>query len=216
MPRKDTQEKIKRYSAVSIIMRQLYGTSMTSLPGYILLHNVLYKHFEDESKTLDELVQWACKKFTFKMSVEGGYTEIQNVITMATPDQSEEEDKERTRLLLQKVIEEADDLYNKNKLYEAVSGAVESMDFSDLLETEKKIDPNKVKQDLIKILFEIKRGKSLAEAVEKIAEETCEGCVPERFQNEKDKKINDLKKSVLLVFIDETELLKFEKSISVK
>ena len=52
--------------------------------------------------------------------------------------------------------------------------------------------------------------------LEKIAEETCEGCVPARFQNEKDKKINDLKKSVLLVFFDETELLKFEKSISVK
>lgn len=216
MVRKDTKEKITRYSTVSIIMRQLYGVSTSGMPGYILLHDVLYKHFEDENKSLDELVQWACKKFIFKIPVEDGYTEIQKVITQNIPDKSEEDDKATNKTLLQKVIKQADELYAKHNVYEAVSNAVQSMDLSDLLEADKQIDLNKIKLDLVKILFEIKRGKSLYEAEEKIAAEECKDCIPEIMEQEKAKRRSDLQKSISSVFLDETELLKFEESISVK
>ncbi len=41
---KKVEEKRSRYSAVSIILRQMYGTRMAGMPGYILLQDVVYKH----------------------------------------------------------------------------------------------------------------------------------------------------------------------------
>lgn len=64
-----TQQKYERYEDTIMIMRQLFGTRLTSRPGYILLQDVIYKHLKENGKmSVEKLVKWAGKHFVFSMS----------------------------------------------------------------------------------------------------------------------------------------------------
>lgn len=70
-----------------------------------------------------------------------------------------------------------------------------------------------VEQDVIKILFEIKRGKTLEEAIYKIAEEEAEPG-PHAKREERKAKIKErLRNTILLVFPSEMEMLEFAETI---
>ncbi len=63
MAKENTKEtrleaKKSRYSAVSIIMREMYGTKFGYMPGYILLQDVFYKHFKEKEMPVEELIKW--------------------------------------------------------------------------------------------------------------------------------------------------------------
>lgn len=143
---KKVEEKRSRYSAVSIILRQMYGTRMAGMPGYILLQDVVYKHLEDKTLTMDELVEWACKHFSFQISVDDAYDEILQVVTQNLPEAENGEDN--IMLILPDVLAEATNLYEKKIIFEKVAKAVRSLKI-----------PAMIEQDVISILFEIKRGK---------------------------------------------------------
>lgn len=49
---KKTQQKYERYEDTIMIMRQLFGTRLTSRPGYILLQDVIYKHLKENGKII--------------------------------------------------------------------------------------------------------------------------------------------------------------------
>ena len=102
---KKVEEKRSRYSAVSIILRQMYGTRMAGMPGYILLQDVVYKHLEDKTLTMDELVEWACKHFSFQINVDDAYDEILQVVTQNLPEAENGEDN--IMLILPDVLAEA-------------------------------------------------------------------------------------------------------------
>lgn len=143
---KKVEEKRSRYSAVSIILRQMYGTRMAGMPGYILLQDVVYKHLEDKTLTMDELVEWACKHFSFQISVDDAYDEILQVVTQNLPEAENGEDN--IMLILPDVLAEATNLCEKKIIFEKVAKAVRSLKI-----------PAMIEQDVISILFEIKRGK---------------------------------------------------------
>lgn len=145
---KKVEEKRSRYSAVSIILRQMYGTRMAGMPGYILLQDVVYKHLEDKTLTMDELVEWACKHFSFQISVDDAYDEILQVVTQNLPEAENGEDN--IMLILPDVLAEATNLYEKKIIFEKVAKAVRSLKI-----------PAMIEQDVISILFEIKRGKTI-------------------------------------------------------
>lgn len=164
---KELKEKRSRYSAVCIILRQLYGVRMTGMPGYILLQDVVYKHLEDKSLTIDELIQWACKHFVFTISVDDAYDEILQVVTQKLPE------------------------------------AVHKLKISKLIE-----------QDIISILFEIKRGKTIEQALEKLASEDVVGVTEAKRPEEKAKREKELHNTILVAFSSESELLEFAATIS--
>ena len=122
---KKVEEKRSRYSAVSIILRQMYGTRMAGMPGYILLQDVVYKHLEDKTLTMDELVEWACKHFSFQISVDDAYDEILQVVTQNLPEVENGEDN--IMLILPDVLAEATNLYEKKIIFEKVAKAVRSL-----------------------------------------------------------------------------------------
>ena len=184
------KEKRSRYSAVSIIMRQLFGVRMAGMPGYILLQDVVYKHLEDKSLTTDELVEWAVKHFVFDITVDDAYDEIFQVVTQKLPEA--ENGEEDVMMILPKVLNEATDLYKKRMLYGKVTEAVHRLNIPPLIE-----------HDIISILFEIKRGKTIEQALKKLA-------------NEDVAEVNEAKKLhniILVAFPSEAALLEFAKTI---
>ena len=184
------KEKRSRYSAVSIIMRQLFGVRMAGMPGYILLQDVVYKHLEDKSLTTDELVEWAAKHFVFDITVDDAYDEIFQVVTQKLPEA--ENGEEDVMMILPKVLNEATDLYKKRMLYGKVTEAVHRLNIPPLIE-----------HDIISILFEIKRGKTIEQALKKLA-------------NEDVAEVNEAKKLhniILVAFSSEAALLEFAKTI---
>lgn len=197
---KELKEKRSRYSAVSIILRQLYGVRMTGMPGYILLQDVVYKHLEDKSLTIDELVEWACKHFVFTISVDDAYDEILQVVTQKLPEA--ENGEEDVMMLLPKVLSEATDLYEKRMLFGKITEAVHKL----------KISPM-IKQDIISILFEIKRGKTIDQALEKLANEDVAGVTEAERLKEKAKRKKELHNIILVAFSSEVELLEFAETI---
>ena len=207
-------KKRSRYSSVSIIMRQLYGSRLGHLPGYFLLQDVIYKHLVKKNMSLDELVTWSTKKFIFTISQEEAYKEIQQVITQNLPEPEKGPDNslEETKAVLTKVLEEATDLYEKQSTYAKVSKAVREMEFPDTIEKESIMI---VEQDIIKILFEIKRGKNLDDAISKIAQEETE-TGPQKKQEERKEKVKKrLRNTILLVFSSEIEMLNFADGINI-
>ena len=198
---KELKEKRSRYSAVSIILRQLYGVRMTGMPGYILLQDVVYKHLEDKRLTIDELVEWACKHFVFDISVDDAYDEILQVVTQKLPEAENGEDN--IIEILPEVLAEATDLYEKKIIFGNVAEAVHKMKI-----------PTMIEQDIISILFEIKRGKTIAEAVEKLASEDVVGVTEAKRPEEKAKRKKELHNTIFVAFSSETELLEFAEAIS--
>ncbi len=197
---KNLKEKRSRYSAVSIILRQLYGVRMTGMPGYILLQDVVYKHLEDKRLTIDELVEWACKHFVFDISVDDAYDEILQVVTQKLPEAENGEDN--IIEILPEVLAEATDLYEKKIIFGNVAEAVHKMKI-----------PTMIEQDIISILFEIKRGKTIAEAVEKLASEDVVVTEAKRPE-EKAKRKKELHNTILVAFSSESELVEFAATIS--
>lgn len=197
---KELKEKRSRYSAVSIILRQLYGVRMTGMPGYILLQDVVYKHLEDKSLTIDELVEWACKHFVFTISVDDAYDEILQVVTQKLPEAENGEDN--IIEILPEVLAEATDLYEKKIIFGKVAEAVRSLKI-----------PAMIEQDVISILFEIKRGKTIEEALEKLADEDVLEFAEALKMKEKRRKIKELKNTILLAFPSEMEMLEFAENI---
>lgn len=198
---KNLKEKRSRYSAVSIILRQLYGVRMTGMPGYILLQDVVYKHLEDKRLTIDELVEWACKHFVFDISVDDAYDEILQVVTQKLPEAENGEDN--IIEILPEVLAEATDLYEKKIIFGNVAEAVHKMKI-----------PTMIEQDIISILFEIKRGKTIAEAVEKLASEDVVGVTEAERPEEKAKRKKELHNTILVAFSSESELVEFAATIS--
>lgn len=197
---KNLKEKRSRYSAVSIILRQLYGVRMTGMPGYILLQDVVYKHLEDKRLTIDELVEWACKHFVFDISVDDAYDEILQVVTQKLPEAENGEDN--IIEILPEVLAEATDLYEKKIIFGNVAEAVHKMKI-----------PTMIEQDIISILFEIKRGKTIAEAVEKLASEDV-GVTEAKRPEEKAKRKKELHNTILVAFSSEFEMVEFAATIS--
>ena len=197
---KELKEKRSRYSDVAVILRQLYGVRMTGMPGYILLQDVLYKHLENKNLTIDELVEWACKHFVFTISVDDAYDEILQVVTQQLPEA--ENGEEDVMMLLPKVLSEATDLYEKRMLFGKITEAVHKL----------KISPM-IKQDIISILFEIKRGKTIDQALEKLANEDVAGVTEAERLKEKAKRKKELHNIILVAFSSEVELLEFAETI---
>ena len=197
---KKVEEKRSRYSAVSIILRQMYGTRMAGMPGDILLQDVVYKHLEDKTLTMDELVEWACKHFSFQISVDDAYDEILQVVTQNLPEAENGEDN--IMLILPDVLAEATNLYEKKIIFEKVAKAVRSLKI-----------PAMIEQDVISILFEIKRGKTIEEALEKLADEDVLEFAEALKMKEKRRKIKELKNTILLAFPSEMEMLEFAENI---
>ena len=197
---KELKEKRSRYSDVAVILRQLYGVRMTGIQGYILLQDVLYKHLENKNLTIDELVEWACKHFVFTISVDDAYDEILQVVTQQLPEA--ENGEEDVMMLLPKVLSEATDLYEKRMLFGKITEAVHKL----------KISPM-IKQDIISILFEIKRGKTIDQALEKLANEDVAGVTEAERLKEKAKRKKELHNIILVAFSSEVELLEFAETI---
>ena len=59
MSKERKSEEKARYSATTVIMRQLFHQKQIGQPGYLLLQDVIYKHLEGRDQTLDELVKWS-------------------------------------------------------------------------------------------------------------------------------------------------------------
>ena len=197
---KELKEKRSRYSDVAVILRQLYGVRMTGMPGYILLQDVLYKYLENKNLTIDELVEWACKHFVFTISVDDAYDEILQVVTQQLPEA--ENGEEDVMMLLPKVLSEATDLYEKRMLFGKITEAVHKL----------KISPM-IKQDIISILFEIKRGKTIDQALEKLANEDVAGVTEAERLKEKAKRKKELHNIILVAFSSEVELLEIAETI---
>ncbi len=205
---KETKEKIleekrSRYSSCSIIMRQLLGTRWGHLPGYILLQDVIYKHLENRNMSIKELIAWATSKFTFETTEEEAYEEIFNILTI-NHDVKEDLTNfyEITEKLVKKTLEEATDLYEKQQTYEKVKEEIEKFQL-----------PFYVEQDIIKIVFQVKRGKTLAEAIDKIAEEYALEAETAERASAKKKMEASLFNTVMTAFPSEMEMLEFAENI---
>lgn len=171
------------------------------MPGYTLFHDVVYKHLEDEDLTIDELVEWACKHFIFPITVEEAYDEIIQVITQNLPESENGDDD--IIVLLPKALTEATMLYEKKIVFGNVAEAVRKRNFSVMIE-----------QEIIAILYEIKRGRTIEEALEKIATRDTAEVAKAKRQEEKAKRKKELKNTILVAFSSEAELLEFADSIS--
>ena len=75
-----------------------------------------------------------------------------------------------------------------------------------------KISPM-IKQDIISILFEIKRGKTIDQALEKLANEDVAGVTEAERLKEKAKRKKELHNIILVAFSSEVELLEFAETI---
>ena len=195
MAKENTEEtrleaKKSRYSAVSIIMREMYGTKFGYMPGYILLQDVFYKHFKEKEMPVEELIKWAISKFVMDLDYDEALEEIMLIVTQNLP-----ESKGNNISLLDEALERASDLYDKQICYSRVVAAVREIPIMNVLE-----------RDIIRILFEIKRGKTLPEALEKLATEDTD---PKSKQLTEDKNLRklELTNAIFCAFGSDVEML---------
>ena len=200
MAKENTKEtrleaKKSRYSAVSIIMREMYGTKFGYMPGYILLQDVFYKHFKEKEMPVEELIKWAISKFVMDMDYDEALEEIMLIVTQNLP-----ESKGNNISLLDEALERASNLYDKQICYSRVVAAVREIPIMNVLE-----------RDIIRILFEIKRGKTLTEALEKLATEDTD---PKSKQLTEDKNLRklELTNAIFCAFGSDVEMLEFAEN----
>lgn len=200
MAKENTKEtrleaKKSRYSAVSIIMREMYGTKFGYMPGYILLQDVFYKHFREKEMPVEELIKWAISKFVMDMDYDEALEEIMLIVTQNLP-----ESKGNNISLLDEALERASNLYDKQICYSRVVAAVREIPIMNVLE-----------RDIIRILFEIKRGKTLPEALEKLATEDTD---PKSKQLTEDKNLRklELTNAIFCAFGSDVEMLEFAEN----
>ncbi|MFR1776433.1 MAG: hypothetical protein ACLSW4_00030 [Clostridia bacterium] len=200
MAKENTKEtrleaKKSRYSAVSIIMREMYGTKFGYMPGYILLQDVFYKHFKEKEMPVEELIKWAISKFVMDMDYDEALEEIMLIVTQNLP-----ESKGNNISLLDEALERASNLYDKQICYSRVVAAVREIPIMNVLE-----------RDIIRILFEIKRGKTLPEALEKLATEDTD---PKSKQLTEDKNLRklELTNAIFCAFGSDVEMLEFAEN----
>lgn len=200
MAKENTKEtrleaKKSRYSAVSIIMREMYGTKFGYMPGYILLQDVFYKHFKEKEMPVEELIKWAISKFVMDMDYDEALEEIMLIVTQNLP-----ESKGNNISLLDEALERASNLYDKQICYSRVVAAVREISIMNVLE-----------RDIIRILFEIKRGKTLPEALEKLATEDTD---PKSKQLTEDKNLRklELTNAIFCAFGSDVEMLEFAEN----
>lgn len=200
MAKENTEEtrleaKKSRYSAVSIIMREMYGTKFGYMPGYILLQDVFYKHFKEKEMPVEELIKWAISKFVMDLDYDEALEEIMLIVTQNLP-----ESKGNNISLLDEALERASDLYDKQICYSRVVAAVREIPIMNVLE-----------RDIIRILFEIKRGKKLPEALEKLATEDTD---PKSKQLTEDKNLRklELTNAIFCAFGSDVEMLEFAEN----
>ena len=189
------EAKKSRYSAVSIIMREMYGTKFGYMPGYILLQDVFYKHFKEKEMPVEELIKWAISKFVMDLDYDEALEEIMLIVTQNLP-----ESKGNNISLLDEALERASDLYDKQICYSRVVAAVREIPIMNVLE-----------RDIIRILFEIKRGKTLPEALEKLATEDTD---PKSKQLTEDKNLRklELTNAIFCAFGSDVEMLEFAEN----
>lgn len=200
MAKENTKEtrleaKKSRYSAVSIIMREMYGTKFGYMPGDILLQDVFYKHFKEKEMPVEELIKWAISKFVMDMDYDEALEEIMLIVTQNLP-----ESKGNNISLLDEALERASNLYDKQICYSRVVAAVREIPIMNVLE-----------RDIIRILFEIKRGKTLPEALEKLATEDTD---PKSKQLTEDKNLRklELTNAIFCAFGSDVEMLEFAEN----
>lgn len=200
MAKENTKEtrleaKKSRYSAVSIIMREMYGTKFGYMPGYILLQDVFYKHFKEKDMPVEELIKWAISKFVMDLDYDEALEEIMLIVTQNLP-----ESKGNNISLLDEALERASNLYDKQICYSRVVAAVREIPIMNVLE-----------RDIIRILFEIKRGKTLPEALEKLATEDTD---PKSKQLTEDKNLRklELTNAIFCAFGSDVEMLEFAEN----
>lgn len=200
MAKENTEEtrleaKKSRYSAVSIIMREMYGTKFGYMPGYILLQDVFYKHFKEKEMPVEELIKWAISKFVMDLDYDEALEEIMLIVTQNLP-----ESKGNNISLLDEALERASDLYDKQICYSRVVAAVREIPIMNVLE-----------RDIIRILFEIKRGKTLPEALEKLATEDTD---PKSKQLTEDKNLRklELTNAIFCAFGSDVEMLELAEN----
>ena len=200
MAKENTEEtrleaKKSRYSAVSIIMREMYGTKFGYMPGYILLQDVFYKHFKEKEMPVEDLIKWAISKFVMDLDYDEALEEIMLIVTQNLP-----ESKGNNISLLDEALERASDLYDKQICYSRVVAAVREIPIMNVLE-----------RDIIRILFEIKRGKTLPEALEKLATEDTD---PKSKQLTEDKNLRklELTNAIFCAFGSDVEMLEFAEN----
>ena len=200
MAKENTEEtrleaKKSRYSAVSIIMREMYGTKFGYMPGYILLQDVFYKHFKEKEMPVEELIKWAISKFVMDLDYDEALEEIMLIVTQNLP-----ESKGNNISLLDEALERASDLYDKQICFSRVVAAVREIPIMNVLE-----------RDIIRILFEIKRGKTLPEALEKLATEDTD---PKSKQLTEDKNLRklELTNAIFCAFGSDVEMLEFAEN----
>lgn len=186
------EKKRSRYSAVSIIMRQMYGVKFGYMPGYILLQDVIYKHLKNRKLPVKDLINWANEKFVAELTYDEAVEEIMLIVTQNLPE-SEGNDIS----LLERAIERATELYDKHVCYSKVSLAVRKMELPIIPE-----------QEIIRILFELKRGKTLAEAIAKIADEDVDENSKKRSTEIKERK-EELMNTIVFAFSSEMEMVEF-------
>ena len=137
----------------------------------------------------------------FTISVDDAYDEILQVVTQKLPEAENGEDN--IIEILPEVLAEATDLYEKKIIFGKVAEAVHKLKISTLIE-----------QDIISILFEIKRGKTIEQALEKLASEDVVGVTEAKRPEEKAKRKKELHNTILVAFSSESELLEFAATIS--
>lgn len=187
---KKTQQKYEIYEDTIMIMRQLFGTRLTSRPGYILLQDVIYKHLKENGKmSVEKLVKWAGKHFVFSMSKDMAYERIEEFLE-TQKDISDSMEKE-----IEKVLKEAESIYYRKKMYASVVNALDKPG-EDFTEDDQQL--------IIKLLFELKKGINLEEAIIKVANEE----LP-KDENPEEK----IKEIIKVSFDSEEGLLDFLKTI---
>ena len=192
------EAKKSRYSSVCIIMREMYGTKFGYMPGYILLQDVIYKHLKDKEMPVEELIKWAMDKFVMNLEYEEALEEIMLIVTQNLPETKGEDIS-----LLVDALNRASDFYNKQIIYSKVTAAVREMHILNALE-----------RDIIRILFEIKRGKTLQEALEKIATEDVDPR-SKQLTDEKCRRKLELTNAIFCAFGSDVEMLEFASAIDV-
>ena len=200
MAKENTEEtrleaKKSRYSAVSIIMREMYGTKFGYMPGYILLQDVFYKHFKEKEMPVEELIKWAISKFVMDLDYDEALEEIMLIVTQNLP-----ESKGNNISLLDEALERASDLYDKQICYSRVVAAVREIPIMNVLE-----------RDIIRILFEIKRGKTLPEALEKLATEDTDQKSKQLTEDKNLRKL-ELTNAIFCAFGSDVEMLEFAEN----
>ena len=187
---KKTQQKYERYEDTIMIMRQLFGTRLTSRPGYILLQDVIYKHLKENGKmSVEKLVKRAGKHFVFSMSKDMAYERIEEFLE-TQKDISDSMEKE-----IEKVLKEAESIYYRKKMYASVVNALDKPG-EDFTEDDQQL--------IIKLLFELKKGINLEESIIKVANEE----LP-KDENPEEK----IKEIIKVSFDSEEGLLDFLKTI---